>query len=143
LIIPRSQDKACDNSDYDRIVCAELPDKSTHPRALQHCDISHVAWALWGFTSLMCLHGEWGLHQGLSQDFPASNLGLHRQLPNLPATRRRQDLHPPHVNVVIENLASELRSCAPDHKCLCLSLPWKLISSRFLGVPNFTSSMMM
>jgi hypothetical protein len=31
LIILRSQDKPCDNNDYDRIVCAELPDKSTHP----------------------------------------------------------------------------------------------------------------
>jgi hypothetical protein len=31
LIILRSQDKSRDNSDYDRIVCAELPDKSTHP----------------------------------------------------------------------------------------------------------------
>jgi hypothetical protein len=31
LIILRSQDKPHDNSDYDRIVCAELPDKSTHP----------------------------------------------------------------------------------------------------------------
>jgi hypothetical protein len=30
LIILRSQDKSCDNSDYDRIVCAKLPDKSTH-----------------------------------------------------------------------------------------------------------------
>ncbi len=31
LIILRSQDKSRDNSDYDRIVCAELPNKSTHP----------------------------------------------------------------------------------------------------------------
>jgi hypothetical protein len=31
LIILRSQDKSRDNSDYDQIVCAELPDKSTHP----------------------------------------------------------------------------------------------------------------
>jgi hypothetical protein len=30
LIILRSQDKSRDNSDYDRIACAELPDKSTH-----------------------------------------------------------------------------------------------------------------
>jgi hypothetical protein len=104
------------------------------PRTLQHCDISHVAWALWGLTSLMSLHGEWGVQQGLSQDFPTLNWGLHRQLPNLPATRRRQDLHPPHVSVVVGNLASELLSCAPDHKCLCLTLPWKLISSRFLGM---------
>jgi hypothetical protein len=31
LIILRSQNKPRDSSDYDRIVCAELPDKSTHP----------------------------------------------------------------------------------------------------------------
>jgi hypothetical protein len=31
LIILRSQDKPRDNIDDDRIVCAELPDKSTHP----------------------------------------------------------------------------------------------------------------
>jgi len=31
LIILRSQDKSRDNNDYDRIVCAELLDKSTHP----------------------------------------------------------------------------------------------------------------
>jgi hypothetical protein len=31
LIILRSQDQPRDNSEYDRIVCAELPDKSTHP----------------------------------------------------------------------------------------------------------------
>jgi len=31
LIILRSQDKSRDSSDYDRIVCAKLPDKSTHP----------------------------------------------------------------------------------------------------------------
>jgi hypothetical protein len=31
LIILRSQDQSRDNSEYDRIVCAELPDKSTHP----------------------------------------------------------------------------------------------------------------
>jgi hypothetical protein len=30
LIILRSQDKPCDSSDYDRIVCVELLDKSTH-----------------------------------------------------------------------------------------------------------------
>jgi hypothetical protein len=53
LIILCSQDKPRDSNDYDPIVCAELPDKSTHPRALQHCDISHVAWPLWGFTSFM------------------------------------------------------------------------------------------
>jgi len=32
LIILRSHNKPCDSSDYDRIVCAELPDKSTHPK---------------------------------------------------------------------------------------------------------------
>jgi hypothetical protein len=31
LIILRSQDKPRDGSDCDRIVCAELPNKSTHP----------------------------------------------------------------------------------------------------------------
>jgi hypothetical protein len=31
LIILRSQDKSHDNSDYDRIVCAEFPDKSIDP----------------------------------------------------------------------------------------------------------------
>jgi hypothetical protein len=31
LIILCSQDKLRDSNDYDRIVCAELPDKSTHP----------------------------------------------------------------------------------------------------------------
>jgi len=31
LIILRSQDKPRDSNDYDRIVCAELPNKSTHP----------------------------------------------------------------------------------------------------------------
>jgi hypothetical protein len=31
LIILHSQDKSRDNIDYDRIVCAKLPDKSTHP----------------------------------------------------------------------------------------------------------------
>ncbi|KAH8964332.1 hypothetical protein BDL97_04G060700 [Sphagnum fallax] len=31
LIILCSQDKPNDNNDYDRIMCAELPDKSTHP----------------------------------------------------------------------------------------------------------------
>jgi len=31
LIILCSQDKPRDNNDYDPIVCAELPDKSTHP----------------------------------------------------------------------------------------------------------------
>ncbi len=30
LIILRSQDQPHDNNEYDRIVCAELPDKSTH-----------------------------------------------------------------------------------------------------------------
>jgi len=30
LIILRSQDQPRDNNEYDRIVCAELPDKSTH-----------------------------------------------------------------------------------------------------------------
>jgi hypothetical protein len=30
LIILRSQDQMRDNSEYDRIVCVELPDKSTH-----------------------------------------------------------------------------------------------------------------
>ncbi len=30
LIILRSQDKLRDSNDYDQIVCAELPDKSTH-----------------------------------------------------------------------------------------------------------------
>jgi len=84
----------------------------------------------------MSLHGEWGLQQKLSQNFPALNWGLHRQLPNLLAMGRWQDLHPPHLSAVVGNLASELLSCAPDHKCLCLWLPKKLISSRFLGVPN-------
>ncbi len=32
LIILRSQDKSRDNNDYDWIVCAELPNKSTHPK---------------------------------------------------------------------------------------------------------------
>ncbi len=49
---------------------------------------------------------------------------------------RRQDLHPPHVSATVGNLASELLSCASDHKCLCLWLPWKLISSRLLSIPN-------
>ncbi len=31
LIILRSQDQPRDNNEYDRIVCAELPEKSTHP----------------------------------------------------------------------------------------------------------------
>jgi hypothetical protein len=31
LIILHSQDKSRDNNDYDWIVCAELPDKSTRP----------------------------------------------------------------------------------------------------------------
>ncbi len=46
-------------------------------------------------------------------------------------TGRRQDLHPPHVSAAVGNLASELLSCALEHKCMCLSLPWKLISSTF------------
>jgi hypothetical protein len=41
LIILRSQDKPCDNSDYDRIVCAELPNKSTHPE-LYNIVTSHM-----------------------------------------------------------------------------------------------------
>jgi len=72
LIILRNQDEPRDNSEYDRIVCAELPDKSTHPE-LYNIVTSRIGWALWGLTSLMCLHGEWGLQQGLSQNFPAPN----------------------------------------------------------------------
>ncbi len=46
LIILRRQNKSRDNNDYDRIVCAELLDKSTHPERYNIvtfcCDILHV-----------------------------------------------------------------------------------------------------
>jgi hypothetical protein len=41
LIILHSQHKPRDSSDYDRIVCAELPDKSTHPE-LYNIVTSHM-----------------------------------------------------------------------------------------------------
>ncbi len=41
LIILRSQDKLHDNNDYDWIVCAELLDKSTHPK-LYNIVTSHM-----------------------------------------------------------------------------------------------------
>jgi hypothetical protein len=47
LIILRSQDKPRDSSDYDRIVCAELPDKSTHPE-------------LYNIVTFRMLHGPCG-----------------------------------------------------------------------------------
>jgi len=47
LIILRSQDKPCDNIDYDWIVCAELPNKSTHPK-------------LYNIVTSRMLHGPYG-----------------------------------------------------------------------------------
>jgi hypothetical protein len=47
LIILRSQDKPRDNSDYNRIVCVELPDKSTHPE-------------LYNIVTFRMLHGPCG-----------------------------------------------------------------------------------
>jgi hypothetical protein len=47
LIILRSQDQSRDNSEYDRIVCAELPDKSTHPK-------------LYNIMTSRMLHGPYG-----------------------------------------------------------------------------------
>jgi hypothetical protein len=41
FIILRSQDQPCDNNEYDWIVCAELPDKSTHPE-LYNIVTSHM-----------------------------------------------------------------------------------------------------
>jgi hypothetical protein len=139
LIILRIQNKPRDRSDYDLIVCAEFPNKSTDPE-------------LYNIVTSRMLHGPYGtLHpscpymvngacnKGYLKTFQPQTEDSTSCYP----TYRRQDLHPPHVSVVVGNLALDLLSCAPDHKCLCLSLPWKLISSRFLGVPNFTSSMMM
>jgi hypothetical protein len=47
LIILRNQDKPCDNSKYDRIVCAKLPNKSTHPE-------------LYNIVTSRMLHGPYG-----------------------------------------------------------------------------------
>ncbi len=51
LIILRSQDKPHDSNDYDRIMCAEFPDKSTHPE-------------LYNIVTFRMLHGPCGaLHR--------------------------------------------------------------------------------
>jgi len=47
LIILHSQDKPRDSSDYDQIMCAELPDKSTHPE-------------LYNIVTYRMLHGPCG-----------------------------------------------------------------------------------
>jgi hypothetical protein len=53
LIILRNQDQPRDNNEYDRIVCAELPDKSTHPE-LYNIVTSHMLHGLRGALPPSC-----------------------------------------------------------------------------------------
>jgi hypothetical protein len=89
LIILCSQDKPRDNNNYDQIVCAELPDKSTHPE-------------LYNIVTSRMLHGPCGAFhpscacmvngacsKGYPKTFQPQTEGLNQQLPNLPATGRR------------------------------------------------------
>jgi len=102
LIILRSQDKLCDINDYDRIVCVELPDKSTHPE-------------FYNIVTSRMLHGPCG---ALHLSCPCMVNGLvARVIPRLSSPKLRT----PPTATQPTNDGTTTRPSPTPHKCNC----WK------------------